>query len=215
MAEQEFRVLLADDHPVVAAGLRLAIGQARGLALVGTALDPETLLLMAAKERPDAFILDLVFDGQLQFDLIERCRATYPGSVIIVFTSLPAGPYRQTAIAAGADAFVGKDTDLETLAGLLLEHLGTPRRKSGTVAAVSIIPSLADIGRGIHFTRREQEVAAMLSHGNSINDIARALGISMKTASVHRDNLRMKLQCRDSNELIARLARLYGAAGAS
>ncbi len=54
----------------------------------------------------------------------------------------------------------------------------------------------------------------MLSHGNSINDIAKVLGISMKTASAHRDNLRVKLQCRDSNELIARLARLYGAVGA-
>lgn len=215
MAEREFRVLLADDHPVVAMGLRLAIGQAPGMALIGTALDPETLLLMAAADRPDALTLDLVFDGQLQFDLVERCRQAFPEAVIIVFTSLPARPYRQTAIAAGADAFVGKDTDLETLVGILREHLEGPRRKPSAGAALPSIPSVAEIGRGIHFTRRELEVASMLSHGNSINDIARALGISMKTASVHRDNLRMKLQCRDSNELIARLARLYGAAGTS
>ena len=72
---------------------------------------------MAAADPPDAFVLDLVFGGQLQLDLVEDCRRQFPEAVIIVFTSLPARTYRQTAIAAGANAFVGKDSELEALIG--------------------------------------------------------------------------------------------------
>ncbi len=152
MAEREFRVLLADDHPVVATGFRLAISQAPGLSVCGTALSPDSLSKMAAVDPPDAFVLDLVFGGQLQIDLVEECRRQFPEAVIIVFTSLPARTYRQTALSAGANAFVGKDSDLEALVGVLLDHLTGPRRGAITVSSVPTIPNIAEIAA--EFTSR-------------------------------------------------------------
>lgn len=205
------RILLADDHPVIATGVRLALRQSPGSRFLGAETTPEAALTRVAAERPDALILDLVFDGRIQLALVGECRRAAPGAVIVVFTSLPARSYRQSVLAAGADAFVGKDTDLDALIAILTDLLARPGVRTARAPAP---PSHApEPESGAHLTARERELARHLSRGASVTEIAGLLGISPKTAAVHRDNLRRKLGCRDTNELIARLARLYGAVG--
>jgi DNA-binding NarL/FixJ family response regulator len=202
------RILLADDHPVIATGVRLVLRQTPGCLFLGAETTPEAALARIGADRPDALILDLVFDGRVHLSLVGQSRRAVPDAAIVVFTSLPARSYRQSVLADGADAFVGKDEDLDALVAVMLGLLARPgARTSLPEADPAIAP---DPESGAHLTARERELARHLSRGAPMSEIAGLLGISPKTAAVHRDNLRRKLGCRNTNELIARLARLYG-----
>ncbi len=202
MSERGSRILLADDHPVIATGIRLALKQVSSQHELQCVEDPSSAIALCELWRPEAVILDLVFNGVIEADLVRHCRAAAPQASIVVFSSLPAATYAEEVKHAGADAFVGKDTDLDVLVRTLARLMGIgseivlPNGNGGTDGA-------------IHLTRRENEIARLLSHGTSVAEIAERMGISPKTAAVHRDNLRKKLGCRDTNELIARLARHY------
>lgn len=208
--DKDFRVLLVDDHPVVAAGLKIALRDMDIGTFMGCASTPHAAITMIAAEKPDALILDLSFNGRIELPLIEKCRSALPEAIIVVFTSLPPRTYRVEAIRWGADAFVSKETDLETLVEILFELRDRPR--TAEPESMRLRGEEADLEEadGVYLTPRERDVARLLSRGASVAHIASIIGVSMKTAAAHRDNLRKKFGCRESNELIARLARIFG-----
>lgn len=201
-----FSVYLIDDHPIVAAGLQLAFAAHTDLRLVGSASDPAKGLDEAAMLRPDAVILDLVYHGCIEIAAVRACRRLLPAAVLVVFTSLAPALCEQECRDAGADIFVSKSEYPQRLAEILSQVLhggrpviGASRRAGGLV--------LASLG-GIELTARETEVAAGLAAGRSVRQIAKGLGLSAKTVAIHRDNLKVKTQCRSSYALTALLARL-------
>ncbi|TNF18312.1 MAG: response regulator transcription factor [Rhodobacteraceae bacterium] len=91
----------------------------------------------------------------------------------------------------------------------LADALKTMMESGPSSGPSSVSPDQAPVIalEGVHLTRREAQIARDLAHGHSITAIAETLGISKKTAAIHRDNLRGKLNCATSSELIALLAR--------
>jgi len=208
-------VFLIDDHPVVSLGLRLAFRESTQFQLVGTAVDAINALDKIEQRTPDAIVVDLVLAGSVELSLVAQCRKAAPSAAIVVFSSLPARLYERQALEAGADAYLTKENDLACLVRLLSGLMAKPGLRTARADATEAAP-LADGLRtgaldGIHLTYREKEIGRLLGCGLSINRIAQDIGLSPKTVAVHRDNLRRKLDCRDSNELIARLAKLYDA----
>lgn len=203
-------LLVVDDHPVVALGIELALQTRPELRLVGVVTDPLDPKGAVAKNAPDALVLDLTFAGAVNLSLIRSSRERMPGAAIVVFTSLPARLYRQDAINAGADAYLTKDHDIAELITVLLDQLAKKTRAPvASQHTVSIDVLSNRIGDGTRLTPKETEIARWLSRGLSIADIAAQVGANHNTISVHRDNIRRKLGCRNSSELVARLARLY------
>lgn len=210
--DKDIRIMVIDDHPVVATGLKLTIAQRPRFIFMGAIPSPELGVTLVRANPPDALIVDLAFDGHVQTNLITQLREIVPDALIIAFSSLPARLYMQTALAAGADAFISKEQDLDLLLDTVADLADgrAPARSMIFEAEVAPLPSDADNQLGIYMTSREQEIAHLLSRGESIQRISEFLGIGIKTASAHRDNLRKKLGCSDSRELIARLAKHYG-----
>lgn len=208
-------MVLVDDHPVVALGIRLAFQEQGAFTLIGTATDPQDAAELIERLAPDIVIIDLVFAGAVKVSIVEQCREAGPGCTLVVFSSLPARLYEQEARRAGADAYVSKDHDLEGLVGVLSEVACQPpgARQRGVVTserAGSVQEPLVVIG-DVRLTPREAEVARLLSRGLSIARIAEEVGANSNTIAAHRDNIRRKLGCRDTTELVARLARFYDA----
>ena len=206
-------VYLIDDHPIVAAGLRLALEARSDLCLVGVADGPGTGLDEVPVIRPDAVIMDLVFHGRMDMDVIRECRRLLPEAVILVFSSLAPDLYERKCHDAGADGFVCKSEDPRRLAELLCELLaGQARRRPDGRQPDRMVVAAFD---GVALTPREAEVAGMLAAGRSVREIAARLDISAKTVAIHRDSLKAKLHCNSSQALTALLARLpeFGAGG--
>lgn len=210
------RLFLIDDHPIVEAGLSLLLRAHPDLHLAGSWPNPESLDGSGLGDAGDVFILDLVYQRAVNIDAVRRIRRLAPGSIIVVYSSLPIRQYRAVAAAAGADEFVSKDSSLATLVSTIREIV--LRRRDGSRAAAS--PAGKDAASGtavaqdailigdVYLTHRERHVASLIGKGVSVAEIARTIGISKKTVAVHRDNIRRKMNCRDSNELIARLSAL-------
>lgn len=196
---------VVDDHPIVGLGVSMAL-QGRGrFNFLGSGSNRLTALKTLETLLPDVLVVDLVYDGEVQLGFIQECRSLLPSSLIVVFSSLPRHGYEREAIEAGADAFVNKNVDIDTLIDLVSAMAQAPRNgaKSGIVARDDGIKI-----DGVHFTRRESDVARRLSRGASISRIAEELSISANTVAVHRDNIRKKLRCRNMTELVALLARM-------
>lgn len=211
------RVFVIDDHPVIITGLKLAFGVADGFELIGQASDGTTALAklsaMTAVEQPNALIVDLILDGTIDYRALRHIRALLPRAIIIAFSSLPEDSYAAEAVESGANDYVSKKQPLEYLIGLIAalrsnQKMGgapvSPRRPALTLAAEG--PAL--IVEGVSLTKREYEVCRMLAVGENVISIASALNISSKTVAAHRENVRRKFGCRNSTELVVRLARM-------
>jgi len=205
-------VYLIDDHPVVDLGLRLAFSRQSRFQLTGTAADAPNAICEIGRRQPDAIVADLVLAGVVELSLIERCRTAARSSAIVVFSSLPPRLYERQALALGADAYLSKDNDLSMLVellGRLVTQTGARAETAGQCPAIKRSEALL----GVYLTDRETEIGQLLGGGLSISRIAQQICLSPKTVAAHRDNIRRKLGCRDSNELIARLAKLYAEDG--
>ena len=204
-------VLVVDDHPVVALGIELALRAIRGLCIAGVINDPLDPKGAITALAPDALVLDLAFSGTVNFPLIRQSRALVPSAVIVVFSSLPARLYRQDSLDAGADAYLTKDHDIDDLIALLVSLLSKAPKAATVPQHIDSSPGPNhDVhSDGTRLTPKEAEIARLLSRGLSIAEIASRVGANQNTVSVHRDNMRRKFGCRNSSELVARLARLY------
>lgn len=207
--KKQASIFAVDDHPVIATGLKIALLRRRGFELAGSATGPEQALSIIRVSKFDVLIIDLVFDGKARTDFITLCRDAAPDAVIVVFSSLPPEDFEETTLSAGADAYVSKERTLDELIDVIARlSCNTPMPPVGAVFRCTKPQPAAD---GIRFTQRELEIAELLSRGYSMSRIAEAVGISIKTAAVHCDNIRKKLKCKDSRELIALLAKTWSA----
>lgn len=215
-------VFVVDDHPIVAMAIRLALVGAEDLFFSGFSTRSDEALKKIARTRPDVLILDLVLDKSPDIAFVERCRWTCPNAAILVFSSLADIEWTASATKAGADEVVSKAREVEVLIERIRAILisRSDRIEAGETRRIAIGAGtthkhamgldhrpIASGELGVRLTRREAEIAVGLSQGASIQAIAHALAISGKTVAAHRDNLRLKLQCRSTSELIAHLAR--------
>ena len=215
-ARDRTKLFLIDDHPIVEAGLSLVLKRHPDLHLAGSCSNPNRLLVEGLEQTADVFVLDLVYLGAVNIDAIRNIRKHAPGSIIVVYSSLPSRQYKPVVTAAGANEFVSKDSSLGILVSTIRDIVArqktqekphTLSERDGLDAGIVLPPAAKVIG-DVHLTRRERLVARLLGQGVSVAQIGETIGISKKTAAVHRDNIRRKLNCRDSNELIARLSAL-------
>ena len=158
-----YRLVLIDDHPVVAVGLRLAL-HSSPFELVATATDPSTGASVIEQHRPDALLVDLVFGGTINLPLIRLARKTCPTAVVIVFSSLHEVLYARQALDAGADAFLNKSIDLSTVVARLTDLVTKAHASHQASPEATQCPA--------RLTRRETEIARYLSRGSPIGAIA-------------------------------------------
>lgn len=185
------RVLIVDDHPLVREGLARLLAEA-GVEVVGAVGDGEEGGLLAAERTPDLVLWDLAMpDGGVAG--LARLKKAVPRCRVLVITALD-DPWLAAAVArAGADGFLAKCSSPDELVAAVHDCVrGRPWRPP---------PPLSP---------REEEVFALLSQGFPNREIARHLGISVKTVESHLERLKEKLGCGSTSELRARALRRGG-----
>lgn len=192
MSLPSIRVLIADDHAVLRAGLRMLLAAQPDMVVLGEAADGAEAVRMAAALRPDVTLIDLSMPGLRSGDAIRQILAACPECRVLVLTMHDDAGYVTSALAAGAAGFVVKKVaDTELLVGIRAVHSG---RMFVDLSRTPVPHPAADRVRVPKaLSRREREVLKMLAEGHSNQEVADQLRVSVKTAETYRTRLREKL----------------------
>jgi DNA-binding NarL/FixJ family response regulator len=201
-------ILIADDHAMVRSGLRRIVEGEPGLTVVAEAHDGESTLAALEACNPRILLLDMSMPPPSGPQLIETIRARWPALAVLVVSMHNEPRIVRVALQAGANGYVTKDSDPDTLLEALRRVASGGRFVApGLADQVAFLPP--EYGHPRHvLSPREFEVFERLAAGLSNQEIARELGLSEKTISSHKSNLMAKLAIFNMAELI-RLADDY------
>jgi DNA-binding NarL/FixJ family response regulator len=201
------RVVLAEDHEVVRAGLRSLLGLEVDMCLVGEASHGLEVEPLVARTRPHVVLLDLCLPGLGGLTLIRLLRRDFPAVRILVLSMHADEAYAGGALEAGADAYVPKCAPSgEIQRGIRAvvagsRFIGAPLSETAVRAAM-VRGSGQPIDRFETLTPRERQAFQLAAEGLSNPDIAARLNISTRTAESHRGALLRKLGVRNQAELV-------------
>lgn len=201
-----YRVLVADDHPIVRCGLRTIIEAADGLQVAAEAATAEDVLRHAEQTPCDLIVLDLSMPGATGLSTLKTLRARFPHLPVLVLSVMPEDQLALTALKSGAAGYLPK----RSAPGLLVQairhivgggiHLSAAMHRALVTQAQGPGP-LGSARRGL-ITPRELEVLRHLASGLSTTATASELGVSVKTVSTHRTRLLRKLYLPSTAALI-------------
>ena len=203
------RVLLADDHGAIRAGLRLMLEQADGITVVGEAADGDAAVANTRALRPDVVLMDIRMPGT---DGIEATRRIVADGLaqVLALTTFDLDEYLFGVLRAGAVGFLLKSVGAAELVaavrrvadgdGVLAPEV--TRRVLASVPVPAPEPVAAAPGLDL-LTAREREVLVLLGEGRSNQQVARALTVSETTAKTHVSRVLAKLGCRTRLEAAA------------
>ncbi len=197
-SNNQIRILIVDDHPVVCIGLTRMLSAHSGLEVIGSAPSGEEALAIVQQNRPDVLLLDLRMPGMDGIAVMHALKRIDAPPRVIVITSFEKDEDIYRSIRAGAQGYLLKDTtESEMVAAITVVDAGKryiPRH---------IAARLADRMLRADLTGRELQILELLAHGSTNKQIAQALEISDNTVRHHVNNIMDKLQVSDRTEAVA------------
>ena len=199
------RLLLADDHAILRAGLRMLLEAQPDMMVVAEASDGDEAVRRAHATHPDVAVIDLTMPGLSGVETLQRLRRELPVTRLLVLTMHDDPGYARVAQAAGAAGHVVKDSDSgDLLAAIRAVHRGrTFVRVGGHGDGDGPMPMETEAARTIPaLSPRERQVLALLAHGHTNREIAARLSLSVKTIETHRARLSDKLGLHNRADLV-------------
>lgn len=198
------KVLLADDHSIVRAGLRRIVEESGDMAVVAEASDGNEAIQKVHKTEPDVAVIDISMPGLDGLEVIGRLRSQYPDLPILVLTMHEEEQYVVRAIEAGAMGYITKRSAPEQLVAAI-RKVKEGKRFLTAAAAETLALRVARGAQGQStldmLSMRELQVLRRLAMGKTNREIAEAYHISVKTVDTYRLRLLKKLNLRNNAEL--------------
>jgi DNA-binding NarL/FixJ family response regulator len=198
------RILVADDHGIVRAGIRLLLERQAGLDVVAEAADGVDAVERALAVRPNLCILDVGMPRMTGLQAAREIRSQLPNTRVLMLSMHDDERYLFEALKAGASGYVLKREADQDLVGAV-RAVGRGEAFLTNAAERSIIRQwMADgaDGPAVPLTPREEEVVKLIAEAHTNAQIAETLHVSEKTVESHRANLLRKLGMRDRVELV-------------
>jgi two-component system response regulator NreC len=196
------RVLIADDHAVLRAGLKLLIGAESDMEVVGEAADGAEVVRRAQTAAPDVVLLDLSMPGGRGTQTIGQVVQLTPRPRVLVLTMHDDHASMQAALQAGASGYiVKKAADVELLTAIRAVHRGRTFVDLTRPGEEPRPRNTPPGGQAKPLSPREGEVLRLLAQGHSYREAAEQLGVTVKTIETHRKRLVDKLGLKTRAEL--------------
>jgi DNA-binding NarL/FixJ family response regulator len=195
------RLLLADDHDLFRAGLRVLLQDLGGFEVVAEAGDGREALRQVAERRPDVVLMDLMMPGLNGLETTARMAREFPGVRVLVLSMNAAEEFVLPAVRAGASGYI-----LKNARPAELEQAIRAVARGETYLTPAVSGHLIDDYRRrtpgeadslARLTPRQREVLQLVAEGSSSKDIARRLGVSVKTVETYRSQLMDALDIHD------------------
>lgn len=199
------RVLLADDHTLVRAGIRRLLESFGDFEVVAEARSGRETLELAHLHRPDVALLDLSMPDGNGLETTARLREQLPTVAIVIMSMHADLAHVREALDRGARGFVVKDGAVAELE-LALRAAAMGQTFLSPEISGRMVDSLIRGGQrqeGVQaLSPRQREILSRIGRGESTKEIASALGISVKTVETHRTRMMETLGCRRAAELL-------------
>lgn len=200
------RLVIADDHPVVRAGLAGLLSDEPGFEVVGEASDGDEAVRIAAATRPDVVLMDLRMprvDGVAATARILGGEAGDPAPRVLILTTYETDDQILSAIEAGAAGYLLKAAPQdEIVAGI--RSVAAGQSALSPQVAVRLVERMRRPEPGIVLTARETEVLRLVATGHSNKQIATALGIGEATVKTHLLKAFDRLEVTDRTHAVTR-----------
>jgi DNA-binding NarL/FixJ family response regulator len=193
----KLRLLLADDHKLVRAGLRALLERMADVEVVAETADGQDALRLIAELRPDLALVDVSMPGLNGIETAARTAREHPATRVLIVSMHLDEEYVHRALSAGASGYLLKTSDIQELE---IAVRAVARGETWLSPDVSA-RAMRSLGKGDRaaaspydlLTQRQREVLQLIAEGRSTKQIAQRLGISIKTVETHRSELMERL----------------------
>ena len=199
------RILIADDHDILRAGLRHILADSPDIEVAAEATNGSEAIAQLRKELCDVLVLDLTMPGRNGIELIKQIRSDFPRLPLLILSMHKEDIYSVRALKAGANGYLCKDNAEAFLAEAIRKvHAG------GLFINQSVAERLTmNILQGRHaemphnrLTDREYQVFLLIVQGMGVTEIGRHLNLSVKTVSTHKASIQVKMDLANTAELV-------------
>jgi len=199
------RCMLVDDHALVRAGFRSMLEHMRDMDVVAEANDGREALELIREHQPDVVLMDIAMPGLNGLEAVERVTGEFPSVHVVILSMHATEEYILRALNAGAAGYVLKDADPTELQLAI-----RAARRGETYLSPPVSKQVTDYVRRTggeetlfdRLTPRQREVLQLIAEGHTNREIARLLGISVKTVESHRTRLMNRLGIHDIAGLV-------------
>ncbi|MBI2191783.1 MAG: response regulator transcription factor [Planctomycetes bacterium] len=198
-----YKIIIADDHPVVRAGLTSILARENDLKVGGEAPNSQELLMLIRKQDWDLVILDINMPDSSGFELIKDIRRVRPKLPVFVVSMYQEEVYGPRALKAGASGYVSKKIPPDILVKAIRTILQGGKYIS-PVLTTRLVDELQTGDKPAHhvLSDREFEVMCKMTAGKTTSEIAAELFLSVKTISTYRSRILKKMRIRTNASLI-------------
>jgi DNA-binding NarL/FixJ family response regulator len=194
----KIRILLADDHALVRAGMKSLIESAEGFEVVGEASNGREAVRLARTLKPDVALLDIAMPELNGLDAARRLAAECPEVRVLILSMHTDPAYVREAMQAGTAGYVLKEAGVEELELAIRAALRGERYLDPRVSKQVIEGYVKGLeAPGTALTPRQREILQLIAEGRSTRDIAQRLHLSVKTVETHRAQIMDRLDIRD------------------
>ncbi|MEA3240784.1 MAG: response regulator transcription factor [Pseudomonadota bacterium] len=198
------KVLLADDHSIVRAGLARIIAESGDMEVIAEAADGRETIDLVQKKLPDVVVIDISMPGLDGLEVADRLLSLHPGLPIIILTMHEEEQYVLRAVEVGVMGYVTKRSAPEQLVAAIRKVYGGSRCLSDeAVEMLALRMARGSQGQSPldSLSTRELQVLRQLALGQTNREIAASYHISVKTVDTYRFRLLKKLNLRNNAEL--------------
>jgi two-component system invasion response regulator UvrY len=198
------RVAIADDHPLVRAGLRQVVHDEPSMQVVGEASDADETIALASAVQPDVLLLDISMPGAPFPSLLRHLTTSFPELRVLVITMHAEEQFALRALREGAAGYLTKDRPPAEIVTAIQQVVRGERYLTPTLGQKAAAALGGRTGLLPHETLspREYEVLCLLGMGQTVKQVAEHLGLSSKTISTHRSRLLKRMGLKNTADLI-------------
>ena len=189
------RILIADDHAVVRAGIRQFLDGEASIQEIGEAATGNETLAQLRAGKWDLVLLDIFMPDRSGLDILRHIRVGDPKVKVLVLSGLPEQQYAINVLRAGASGYLAKDSAPDELLKAVNNVLAGRRYVSEALAEILVADLDSDPDKPLHtrLSTREFQIFCKIAGGRGVSDIANELSLSVKTVSTYRSRILEKM----------------------